>query len=220
MDIPWVVTLWEDVNFRGRRRTICQNEPNLDRLAFNDVVSSVEIKYGSVAPGHNFPNANHSYIRLFQHSNYRGRFITLKAGKKYNSIHGMNNFGDILSSVQFNVAPTIQEKPLVDALDIFPRADEFGGVPLVVTVYTGTHYTGKKADILENIDDIGAYLGLDFNDAIRSLTVCSGPDYQPGNNARFYLANGFNGGPPLQLGLGDYPDIPHGFYGISSIKVR
>lgn len=205
--IPIIVVLWEHVGFRGRRRTLIQDTPNLLLQSFNDKVSSIGIHKGPDYDQWKRIHGKEPVAEFFEHINYRGKSIILPPGA-YANIHSLFGFGDVISSVKFTPS--------------FPEAPEIKPIPLIVEIYEHANFRGKRATIVENVADIISYLGWEFNDVISSVRVIKGPDYSPGMKAHFFQHINYRGR-SISLNVGNYPNIgaSHGFNDvISSIKVR
>ena len=208
MQIPLVVVLWEHYNFVGRRRTIIQDTPNLYLQGFNDVVSSVVVHPG---PNYDAWKAAHAgkepTVGLYEHFYYGGAVLTLTVGE-YRNIFALANFNDILSSIRFNPVP--------------PIPGTFQPIRVVAEIFADPNFSGFRAVIVENVGHLQNYAGDLFNDAITSIKVYEGPNFQLGDQAHFYPHPDYQGG-GIHLGPGIYPHIgapPYLFDDvISSIKV-
>jgi hypothetical protein len=217
MEIPLVLALWQHPGFQGDRRLIVANTGDLDRLDFDDTTSAVGVHPGpdyaawKAAHGRREPS-----VTLYERPGFRGAALTLSAGA-YPDIGLLFNFNDTASSVRFNAvvqAQRINPSPV--------RAQAIAPVPLVVTLYKDAAFTGGHAIVVENIPDLGAYLGGGFNDEVTSVRVQRGPNYTPGAVVELYRDPGFRGG-MIRLGPGSYRHLgdTHGFDDvISAVKVR
>jgi hypothetical protein len=208
MQIPLVIALWEHAGFVGRRRVVVANTPNLVLQGFNDIVSAVGVHPG---PDYAAWKAAHGgkepTVGLYEHVNYGGAVLTLTAGA-YANIHRLFNFGDVISSVAINPA--------------LPMAAAITPIPLVVEIFEHANFDGRRAAIVEDVPNVPAYLGWEFNDLVTAVRVKPGPNYTPGVKAQLFRDVGFLGG-SIQLDPGDFPNIgaSHGFNDVvSSIKVR
>jgi hypothetical protein len=187
MAIPVVVALWEHASFGGCKRTIVDNENDLARQNFNDKISAIGIHagpdYASFTAGGFVPT-----VSFYEHANRGGRALHLKPGV-YANIHtlltqgGISvDFGDIISSVHFNLTESI-------ATDI-PTNGPAGEirVPLVVELFTDSKADGlgTKLVVVESERNLGAAFGSEFNDSISGLRVTPGPDYTGQETVRLY----------------------------------
>ncbi len=214
MAIPLVVALWEHVGFGGRRRLLVDDTPNLVQHGFNDMTSSVGVHPGpdysswKAAHGGSEPTAS-----LYEHAGYGGAVLKLTAGA-YANIHALYNFGDAVSSVRFNAAPS--------------GAGAIAPIHLIVELYEHENFMGRKAVIVENVSNIISYLGSEWNDIVTAVRVRPGPNFVAGNVAKLYRDVGGPGGAvgsggSIDLAPGDYPNIgrSHGFNDVvSAVQVR
>jgi hypothetical protein len=207
MAVPLVLALWEHVGFGGRRRLIIDDTVSLVQHGFNDMASSIGVHPGpDYATWKSANNGREPTVSLYEHAGYGGAALTLTAGA-YANIHVLYNFGDIISSVRFNA-------PHTQAATISP-------IKLIVELYEHANFMGRKAVIVENVSNIIAYLGSDWNDIVTAIRVRQGPNFAAGNVAKLFRDVGFFGG-SINLAPGDYPNIgaSHGFNDIiSSIQV-
>jgi hypothetical protein len=217
MEIPLVLALWQHPGFGGARRLLVESTRDLGRQGFDDKTSAVGVHPGpdyaawKAAHGRREPS-----VTLYERPGYRGAALTLSAGA-YPDIGLLFNFNDTASSVRFNA--------VVGAGRINPtpqRARPIAPIPLVVTLYKDADRTGDAAGVVENVPDLGAYLGGDFNDAVTSVRVRPGPDFAAGRTAELYRDPGFRGG-SIRLAPGVYRHLgeSHGFDDvISAVRVR
>jgi len=81
------VTLYEDVHFKGKSVTICDDVQKLSKLKFNDKASSVKVsKSGNGAT-------------LYEHTDFRGGYVNLKPGDKVADFTKLIGLNDVISSV-------------------------------------------------------------------------------------------------------------------------
>ncbi len=220
MSIPFVVKLWENVNFSGTRRTLVYSEPNLGRQLFDNKTSSVEIFKIYNGIGSN-------WVKLHRDMSYTDRFpLPLELGYRYRDLHGAVAFGDITSSVDVNpimnpvdlvVSGTIRKTRLVKEMDVC----------LILKVFKEKNCNDSHpyAYVVENISSISEYLGSDFNDSIKSIYCEWGPSRR-GNDkykAVVYEHDNFQGNhmdiTPEGGDFGIYRDLGNMKNKISSIKI-
>ena len=217
MQIPLVLALWQHPGFRGARRLIVGNTSDLSRQGFDDKVSAVGVHPGpdyaawKAANGRREPS-----VTLYERPGYRGAALTLSAGA-YPDIGLLFNFNDTASSVRFNAVTT------PNPINPTPQsARPIAPIPLVVMVYKDAAYTGEHAVIVENVPDLGAYLGGDFDDEVTSVKVRQGPGFGDGVAAEFFRNPAYRGG-SIRLRPGSFRHLgdSHGFDDvISAIRVR
>ena len=203
MQIPLVVALWEHAGFGGRKRVIVENTPSLVLQAFNDKVSAIGVHRGpDYDAWKNAHGKQEPTVGFYQHINYGGAVLILPAGE-YGNIHLLYNFGDVISSVKFNVTP--------------PQTHPIQPIPLVVELYESVNYSGRRAVMVQDVPNIISYLGSEFNDITTSVRVKKGPNYTAGIKAELYRDVNYMGG-SIQLDPGDYPNIgvSHGFNDVVS----
>jgi Beta/Gamma crystallin len=207
MSIPLVLVLWEHPGFGGRRRTFVGDTVNLATDGFNDTASAVGVHPG---PGYAAWKAANGgaepTVTLYEHAGYGGAALTLKAGA-YANIHMLFNFGDAVSSLRFNA-------PAAAAPTISP-------IRLVVELFEHANFTGRRAVIVENVSNVIAYLGSDWNDIVSSARVTAGPNFTAGNAALLFRDANYLGG-SISLPPGNYPNIgaSHAFNDVvSSVQV-
>lgn len=198
MAIPLVVALWQHQGFGGARRLIVGNTPDLGRQGFDDKTSSVGVHPGPDYAAWKAANGNEEpSVTLYERPRYRGAALTLSVGA-YPDIGLLFNFNDTASSVRFNaVVGTERINPSPQP------AHPIAFIPLVVFVYKDADFTGEHAVIVENVPDIGAYLGGDFNDEVTSVRVRRGPNYTRGREVGLFRDPSFRGG-SIRLGPGNY----------------
>jgi len=208
IQVPLVVALWEHTQYHGRKRLVVEDTGDLAAEGFNDTTSSIGVHPG---PDYAAWKAAHGgkepTVGFFQNLNFGGPCLILTAGG-YPNIHTLYNFGDIISSVKFNVSP--------------PGAHIIAPLPLIVEIYKNANFTGGHITIVENSVNIPQDFGSDFNDVITSVRVKQGPNFVPGAKARLFSGLDFRNG-EIDLPPGDYPNIgtSHGFNDVvSSIQVR
>jgi len=211
MEIPLVVALWEYSDFRGRRRLFVEDTEDLSSQYFDGKTSAVGVHQGpDYEEWKNAHKGKEPTVGLYEHKDYRGAVLTLSVGE-YHDIHRLYNFGDAISSVKFNPSP---RKP-----------HPFDSLPLIVEIYAKPDFQGRWAVIVEDVLNISAYLGSNFDNAVNSVRVRKGTNFTGGKKAVLFENNDFNSrkeGKKIELPCGDYPDLgkSHGFADmLSSIKV-
>lgn len=221
MSIPLVVKLWENVNFKGRRRNIIENESNLSRQLFNDATSSIEICDVPNVPGS-------TWVKVYKHSDYQGRYLPLKDFCKYKNIHGILNFGDVVSSIDINPNINLADRILSDGIRYANSSDM--SVYLVLKVFNVQNCSpdGPYAFIIEDVPKISDYLGSEFDNTIQSIYCDMGPSHPNTDSHRYkaivYEHNNYRGA-SMEIthwggdGFGCYNNLGNLRNKISSIKI-
>lgn len=210
--IPLVAVLWEHQGFGGRRRIVVENVRYLSQQGFEDLTSAIGLhkgpSYDAVASSQRFePTAG-----FYQNANHGGASLVLGWGEYY-SIGHLFNFNEAISSVKFN--PTKERFPESEK-----KPHPFTSIPLVVELYKDPGFGGQRVTVIEDIYDIGPYLGSDWNDVISSIIVKKGPNYVAGKKVELDRDVGGRGG-GVALEPGTYSDLAtqFGFSDVvSSIK--
>ncbi|MFC0776233.1 hypothetical protein [Terrimonas alba] len=207
--IPLVIALWEHANFQGRKRLFVTDASDLGRNAFNDKTSAIGVHPGPDYAAWKAANGGtEPVVSLYEHVNYGGAALTLKAGG-YANIHTLYNFGDKISSLRFN--PPVRLPGTI------------APIPIYLELYQHTNFQGNRLVVVENSVNIPQDFGSEFNDVASSIRVFRGPNYAQGNKAELFRDYNFLGG-KIELDPGDYPNIagaPYGFNDVvSSIRIR
>jgi hypothetical protein len=221
MSIPFVVRLWEDVNFKGTRRNIVTTENDLNRQLFNDKTSSIEVCDVPNVPGS-------SWVKVYQHAGFQGRYLPLKDFCKYKNIHGVLGFGDIVSSLDLNPNINPGDRIISDGIRYTGSRDM--QVFLILQVFdkpncsSDAHY----AYVVENITKMTDYFGNEFDDKIQSIYCDFGPSHPNTNLHRYkavvYEHNDYSGA-SMEItpwggdGYGYYNNLGNLKNKISSIKI-
>lgn len=204
-----VVEVYQDPRFQGPRGIVIDNVPFTGDIGFERSISSVRVYKG---PGY---DSGPNYKAIFhEQRDYKGRQLVLGPGFYSNLYEIAYNFGGVISSISFGPA-------------MVTSGPDYGTIPLIVEVYEGVNFTGKKAIVLRDVNHT-EQIGL--HDAISSIRVFRGPNFPPsGCKAIFYEHIEFDG-QTLEVALGpleyhkDLPDLynqPRFFGGlISSIKLE
>jgi len=201
-NIPIITVLWSNENFTGRRVSLTENTPALEQLEYNVLrPSSIGIHRGP-----SFDPQKKYRVSFFKDADYKGAQLVLEGPGLYPSLSQPYNFNDMISSVRFNHG--VQEPGPI------------GPIPVVVEIYYHANFQGIKEIILEDVPDLLGHFMHNMNETVSSIKVFRGPDYG-GEKARFYKDPHGNGS-PLELGVGDYPNIHANGYGdkISSIYIK
>lgn len=85
------VTLYEHINYKGKRIHLCSNDPTLVNNGWNDIASSAKVTRGKG-------------VILYEHIDYQGSRIILRPGW-YNDFRNLDrgrdkNWNDVVSSVR------------------------------------------------------------------------------------------------------------------------
>jgi hypothetical protein len=169
MAIPIVVALWADPGFQGTKRTIVENTPDLRFQAFDNVTSAIGIH-----PGPDFASFDleplQPTVTFFEHPvgfpNGMGRSLTLGPGV-YSNIHGIG-FGDMISSVQFNLTDPVAlggTDPHGEHVILEPdgNAATISPIPFIIELFTDSNplnrdtpedTLGNKLVIVESTSDV------------------------------------------------------------------
>ena len=203
VEIPLVVALWEDPRYRGRKRVIVRDEPNLGPgwardgrcqpgLDFDDRASAVGVHPG---PDYEAWKARHGGAEpqafLWTEPGYRGRRIALEAGG-YSTLATLG-IDDAVSSVQLGW----------NALDVVGPdrpVHHVTNLPVVLRLHTAPRERAARCaepdDVITLIQS-SSYLAWDqgrrFDDSISWIEVLKGPDYDPGKTFGLYTELGYGG---------------------------
>jgi hypothetical protein len=139
-------------------------------------------------------------ISFFKGPNFPGPPELILGPGAYSNIHklqinklGQINFGDMISSVRFNHEATDDT-----VADLPPEGDavRIDAVPLIIEIFTHHDDDGvpnKTLTVVENVPDIRAAFGEEFNDAIWFVRVRPGSHYA-GEIARLHRDPSYKGG--------------------------
>lgn len=234
MMYPFVVVLWEHVNFGGRRRYVpgapaeqpraygyC--EADLVSLGFNDTTSSIQVYRG---PDYSEWKARYGepYLLFCEHScadaraSCGGRALHLGVGN-YPDLHAYR-WGDCISSIHLADAPRVATPEVIPPS---PGSTEqaFRRIPIAAVLFTDAQMLGRHIWILTDCANMIREFGGECNDVISSAIVLSGSGFADGNAARLYRDVDFKGG-EIALRPGDYDNLhrSHGFGDVvSSVRV-
>lgn len=93
---PGCVTLYEHINFKGKKKKICQSNPNIS-FDFNDITSSIKA------------DCSVRSFTLYQHINFEGNMLTIKGCNEISDIRHINPaFHDITSSITIEHANDVK----------------------------------------------------------------------------------------------------------------
>lgn len=157
------ITLFEDVDFRGRAVNLRETTDELTRFGFNDKASSILVRSGT--------------WDVCTDAGFRGRCKTLGPGE-YSSMPGMN---DAISSVR-ETGRGDGNNPGRPGRD--PERGHGGGYGRggTLEVYSGAGQNGGSASLNRDTDD---FVGIGFNDRTTSIVIhngywqlCSDSNYQ------------------------------------------
>jgi Beta/Gamma crystallin len=183
-NIPIVVKLSEDVDFRGRQCTLTEDVPDLSVYDFDHKASAI-----SIHPGPNYtPGAKYA-VSFFSGQHYTGAQLVLQPGG-YDDLRHPYNFDNLISSVKFN-------QDIVGAYGITP-------IPVVAELYQHKNYQGRKLIVVQDLPDLHAW--ADFGDIVGSVKVFRGPNYLPGSKLKLFEDKSWSGG-HIDLDVADYPDL-------------
>jgi hypothetical protein len=173
--IPLVLALWQDTHFQGARRLLIYDVADLNQWNFNDKASAI-----GVHPGPSYEQWKRDHggqeptVSLYEDINFGGAVLTLTAGA-YADIHARFAFGDKASSVRFNFESQQNAESTADS------AAPIAPIKVVLQICTDINFNGRAALIVEDVPDVGAYLGGEYNDAASSIRVRQGPDHTAGD---------------------------------------
>jgi hypothetical protein len=171
--IPLVLALWEDVGFRGQKRTLVENMPGLLFAEFSDRASSVGVHPG---PDYEAFKRDHGgqepTVGLFPRADYHGKPLILQRGvypdlRVFDLSPLPGNFSDVVNSVQF-LRPGEPQVPSGDAAPI-------RSIPLVVYLYLDIKQESTRICLVQSSTNLGAEFG--FDDKTSSVEVKEGPNY-------------------------------------------
>ena len=204
-----IVEIFRDPFFQGPQGVLIENVPFTGSIGFENTISSARVYKGPA-----FDSSPNFKAIFHEHRDYKGRQLVLAPGF-YPNLHDIAyNFGDIISSISFGPA-------------MITTGPDYGTIPLIVEVYQGINFTGRRSVVLR---DISHTQQIGLHDAISSLKVFRGPNFPiSGCKAIFYEHIEFEG-QTLEVPLGpleyhkEHPDLynqPKFFGGIiSSIKLE
>jgi len=212
--VPLVAVLKEFPFFGGRSRIIVQDTRRLYDQDFDLVTSSIRLHKG---PDYDAVTASQGFeptAGFYAASNYYGDCLVLGEGE-YQHIFRLFNFDNAIALVKFN--PTKERFP-----KSVRKPATFSSIPLVVELYKDANFNlyGKMVAVIENIPDLGYYLGSEWNDSITSVKVKRGPNYVAGKKVELHRDVNYTGG-AVALEPENYPDLrtSHGFSDlVSSVR--
>ena len=190
--IPLVISLWQSASYKGSKRMLVDDTPDLSPQAFDNTATSVQVHQGpdyaawKAANGGKEPTAV-----LYENANYGGGFLVLTAGAAIPNLARVYSFDNHVSSARFN--PVIHP------------AGPVGPIPFIVELYQDANFSGNRVVLVENDQDIFAQFGPEFG--VTGIKVRKGPNYVAGQKVRLFGNPGFK--PPYgpELGPGDYSSL-------------
>jgi regulation of enolase protein 1 (concanavalin A-like superfamily) len=179
-------------------------------IGFQDNISSIRLYRGPA-----FASAPNFKMVCYEDANFRGRRLVLSPGfYGHLDLVSHGSFGDRISSIDFAPAPATS-------------GPDYGTIPLIVDVYRGVNFRGRRATVLRDISNTA---DIAMQDVISSVRVRRGPNFPPrGCKVIFYEHIDFEGQAlPVELSPVEYyKELPNlhtqpRFFGdiISSIKIE
>ncbi|MDA1263738.1 MAG: beta/gamma crystallin-related protein [Planctomycetota bacterium] len=203
-----IVELYEGWGYSGKRAVLMRPVPHLDEIGMMDRVFSVRVFKG---PGYRMsPNVK---VVLYDQPMFQGNRLALGPG-------AYPNLQDVVK--RFRTVQSIQFESVMDT-----GGPEWGEIPVIIEVYAGANFTGRKATIIRDMADAHTIGG---NNIISSFKIYKGPNFpKQGARVTFYEGLDFSGTAlPIMMGPADYvksfPDLkllPQSFDNrISSIQIE
>jgi hypothetical protein len=200
--IRTIVTLFENIGFKGRHCTLVDDTPDLKIYDFRKKASSIMIHRGP-----NYNSALPAKVSFHSGVNYELPQLILEPGR-YSDLRYPLSFNDRIVSVSFTLGQ-------------FPASpDPISSIQVVGELYVDKDYKGRKLIVVQDIADLHAWAA--FGDNVTSVKVFAGPNYAPGSKLRLYRNKNYLGG-EIALDPGDYPNLnaSHAFNDVvSSVKVN
>ncbi len=123
------ITVFTDRNFRGKSATYREDVPNLDRLGFNDKISSIRVGRGE-------------RWEVCEHANYQGRCVVLSGDEPDLR---KNSWNDIISSFRrVGGRPTFPPRPPTES-------------SWYIVLHDQTKYRGNPTNYDGTVSDLGSF---------------------------------------------------------------
>ena len=179
-------------------------------IGFQDNISSIRLYRGP-----NFASTPNLKMVCYEDVNFQGRRLVLSPGfYGHLDLVSYGSFGDRISSIDFAPMPVTS-------------GPDYGTIPLIVDVYRGVNFRGRRAAVLR---DISNTTEISMQDVISSVRIRRGPNFpMEGCKVIFYEHVNFEGQAlPIEFTPVDYyKELPNlhtqsRYFGdiISSIKIE
>jgi regulation of enolase protein 1 (concanavalin A-like superfamily) len=203
-----IVELYEGWGFTGKRAVVVDSVPDLSALGMYDRVFSLRVFKG---PG--YPSSPDQKLVLFDQPHFQGNRLALGPGFYPNLQDVVRRFGSVRSL------------KMEAALDT--GGPEWGGIPLIIELYSLPNFGGRKTTVIRDIPSIKE---IGQENVISSIRIYKGPNFpRRGCRAVFYSEEDFSGLVlPMEMRPADYVKdlsdlrlLPSSFNNlISSIKIE
>jgi hypothetical protein len=212
LEIPLIVVLWENPHFRGTKRVLVRDEPNLENgwtkgaicmsgAKFNDTASAVGVHPGPDYESWKVRNGGQEpTITLWSDPYFGGNLLQLQTGI-YSDLHKWQ-FNDTASSVRFEPPGDYTftlKAPEGPAARIDP-------IPIILRLHTATYqqafggYCGAADNVItlvESTPDLKSEYGDPFNDSAQWVEILMGPSWSPSSVVELFKNPKYKPTPPL-----------------------